>query len=106
MDNTDTTYVLQAHAYLLECNLATYDMLCGKSKSPQNELNRQESILKDQFQATGKMMLETRKVSSVPVAAWRTLPRVDEILERMGKGDTYEEACQRYFNKVRYGVGK
>lgn len=100
-------YLLQSHAYLLECTLATYGGLCGKSKQPKGELDRHESIILEQFQTHAKDFAEARNHSSFAVAKWRTLPRVDEILKSMvTQGWSAEFAVHAYFNKVRYGVGK
>lgn len=107
MDN-QTRYLLQAHAYLLECTLATYVGLCCKSKPPQGELNRHESILQSAFVAVHRDLIAERALTltSYLRAEWRSIPRVDEILGYIKAGDTSEEAVCRFINKHRYNVGK
>ncbi len=107
-NNNSLRYLTQAHAYLLECTLATYTGLCCKSKPPQGELNRHESILKSAFEAAKQDLIAESNLKSGSYfrPEWRVTPRVDEILGYIKAGDTSEEAVCRYINKHRYNVGK
>ena len=104
---SERNYYLQSHAYLLECTLATYSGLCGKSKKPKGELDRHESIIMEQVQTHAVDFRDALAASSFAVAKWRSLPRLKEILDSMlSHGWNAQEASQAYFKKLRYGVGK
>jgi hypothetical protein len=98
-------YLIQSHLWLLECTLATYEDLCHKSKLPKREIDRHESIIKNALHNIGRDAIAVRQNhASMFPAEWRNLGRVDEILGYVAKED-YGAGIQRYFNRIRYGVG-
>lgn len=104
---SEVKFLAQSLAYLLECTMATYEHEALKTKPKKSELNRHESILKTVFMANYKAMAEARASSSFAIAAHRTTPRVDKVLNFMTtRGDDAESAITRYTNEIRYGIGK
>ena len=110
----DWALVTAGYARLLECWLASYGRLCLLARTPKSELNRHEAVIKEGFQVLSAELAAVRALKPLTYllltyllpARWEHCGRVDEILASMARGDNYDEATQRYFNRLRYGSGK
>lgn len=102
----DWEYAIAAYRYLLECWLASYGKLCCVKRTSKSELDRHEAIIRGSFEALARDMALVGASGRVFKADWKYCGRVDEILADMAKGSSALEATQRYFNRLRYGVGQ
>lgn len=89
---------------LLEFTLASYDHLCGLSRTPQSELDRHEKAIDAAFTQSASMFRDYLKWARDTLgAAGPKAPRIEILLRYCECGDDPTNAVARYSLVVRRG---
>lgn len=93
------TTLNQGYIILLECTLATYSWMAMKKNPIKSELERHERIILAHVELCKSMIpIELSATTEHQLQ----VPRVREIFDSVKNGETIEEACNRFFLKVRH----